>query len=306
MTMRKQRHCCRSLLLLLLSAAAFQECSCSSAARAFSISAPIENLEASVAASSAHGSVAAVSSQNQEEHVVIISFKPSETESVQQTHDIQKKPPQKKKKKKFGLKLSNTAVSRKQFGTSSISVMTGFAADVKHLTGVTLNQEESYQSLYSQAMTVDRIVRKLSCTIQQAARPQGGRPYGVQALIVGLDHQRKFQLYTVDPAGGWQHYGGGATAIGRGAPDIRSQLYKTLKKHVTKPSSEEDCDASKALRIAITSLVGKDVKDNDGDTDYTNKLEALLVWKSDSGSCCVSRIDDSEVDACLKLIKGEK
>ena len=176
--------------------------------------------------------------------------------------------------------------------------MTGFAADVQHLTRVTLSQVESHQMIYSHAMSVDRIVLKLSSFVQRAARVKGGRPYGVQALIVGLDAEGKFQLYTVDPAGGWQHYGGGATAVGQGAEDVRAQLYKAMQNATL---TNSDSGPNEALTRAVFSLVGKSVRDS-GDVDYSNKLEALLVWKSEIGSCCVSRIDDSEIQSCLKRI----
>jgi 20S proteasome alpha/beta subunit len=143
-------------------------------------------------------------------------------------------------------------------------------------------------------MSVDRIVRALSSTVQLAALAEGGRPFGVQALVVGLDKKDKLLLYTVDPTGGWQHYGGGATAVGRGAEKVRTLLYKAIKD----ASTSDDRGARVALRIAISALVEKPIK-NGGDND-ADKLEAVLVWKSKNGSCRLARILDSEVDSCLQ------
>jgi len=303
--MRKPRYLYSATFLFLsVVFKTLKECSCSSASGGLSVS-PIEHLEASVAASSAHASVAAVRSlQDNEEYVVIVTFKPSAKSILQQRQSqVNKKLTQ---QSRFGLKLSRlddtapAAFNRwTQLGGSSMCAMTGFASDVQHLTGVTLNQVESHQALYSHAMSVESIVRQLALVVQRAARSQGGRPFGVQALIVGLDVKGKFQLYTVDPTGGWLHYGGGATAVGRGAQDVRALLYTALKS----AASTRDDDSSEALRVAISSLIGKSLKDDDKNEDYSSKLEALLVWKSETGSCCVSKIGDTEIDACLKRIK---
>lgn len=304
--MKRPTSCsCITLLCLLVLLITPKESSSRPEGGRLSVS-PITHLASSVAASAAHGSVAAVRSleRDKQEYVVIVTFKPSKTAPLLQEPQTREKPTE----TRFGLKLSNAATQATasarwtQLGDSSVCVMTGFAADVQHLTGVTLKQVETRQCIYSHAMSVDRIVRALASTVQRAARFQESRPYGVQALVVGLDTQGKIQLYTLDPLGGWQHYGGGATAIGRGAQDVRAQLYKELMNATT---TEDEKDASEALRIAITSLVGESINEND-ETDYSDKMEALLVSKSESGSCCVSRIDDSEVDACLKRILEKK
>jgi 20S proteasome alpha/beta subunit len=178
--------------------------------------------------------------------------------------------------------------------------MTGFAADVQHLTRVTLKLVESHQMVTSHAMSVDRIVMALSSTVQLAALAEGGRPFGVQALVVGLDKNDKMLLYTVDPTGGWQHYGGGATAIGRGAEEVRTRLYKAIKDD----ASDDHSGAKAALRIAISALMEKPIKNwDDNDAD---KLEAILVWKSKNESCRLARIHDSEVDSCLQSVLDTK
>ena len=286
------------LLLLSVLLISFRGSKSSSVGGGLSIS-PVEHLEASVAASSAHGSVAAIKSvQDEQECVILVIFSPSKTIALQKVE--QKLPSQ----RRFGLKVSQEANTHQprwtQLGESSVCAMTGFASDIQHLTGVTLNQVESHQSLYSHAMSVDRIVRALAACVQRPARSKA-RPYGIQALIVGLDAQRKFQLYTVDPAGGWQHYGGGATAVGRGAEEVRAQLYKALKDRL----ATKDKDTKQALKMAISSLVGKSLDEDAISNDYSSKLEALLLWKSEEG-CCVSRIDDSEVMRCLKRMRRKE
>ena len=257
---------------------------------------PIKHLEASLAASSAHGTVVAVRSlQDQQECVVLVTHRPLDTTATRKHPNVADST-----QELFGLCISDepgTASWRwTQFGGSCVCAMTGFAADVQHLTRVTLRQVESHQTLYSHAMSVDRIVRALSFTLQRAALEEGGRPYGVQALVVGLDKKDKMLLYTVDPTGGWQHYGGGATAVGRGAEEVRTKLYKARRDAV----SSVHLGAKAALKIAISSLVEKPIKD--GGYNIADKLEALLIWKSEDGSCRLARILDSEVNSCLRSI----
>jgi 20S proteasome alpha/beta subunit len=122
----------------------------------------------------------------------------------------------------------------------------------------------------------------------------------VQALVVGLDKKGKMLLYTVDPTGGWQHYGGGATAVGRGAEEVRTQLYKAKKD----AASNDDLGARVVLRMAIASLLKNSVK-NDGN-NIADNLEAILVWKSENGSCRLAKIRDSELDSCLQSILDKK
>lgn len=294
-----------NLLVLLVILRLLSLCSSSSANGPFSLS-PIKHFEASVAASSARGSVAAIrSNQDDEEYVVVVTLRPSAVNKIPQS-STQQNEKDKATERKFGLALFKEPLSSAtstQLGGSSICVMTGFAADIKHLTGVSLEQVESHQALYSHAMSVDRVVRAFSSTVQRAARSQGGRPYGVQALIVGIDSNGSFQLYTVDTTGGWQHYGGGATAVGRGAKEVRARLYKEMKNGTL---TDNDGTVSEALRIAIVSLLGDSSKDDEKEKDVANKLEALLVWKSNHNSCCVRRIDDSVVKVCLKRMKDKE
>ena len=272
---------------------------------------PIKHLEASVAASSARGSVAAIRCiQDNQECVVVVSLRPSTT-----VNNLKSTPPavnEKLTEKLFGVKtktlssLQTPASFCIQLGGSCTCTMTGFAADIQHLMGVAMEKVESHQALYSQSMSVDRIVRAIASTVQSAARSQGGRPYGIQALFVGLDSQGKFQMYTIDPTGGWQHYGGGATAVGRGAKEVRALLYKNIKNGTL--TEDSDGNVSNALRIAISSLVGESIKEGDNEEDFANnhKLEALLLWKTKRDECSMRRIDDSEVDSCLKQIREKE
>lgn len=296
------------VLLLVMGASSL--CSSSSAGGGLSVS-PIKHLEASVAASSARGSVAAIRcKQDNQECVVVVSLKPftlgNNFKPTQPTvHEEQME-------KMFGIKtraLSSSQIPASfciQLGSSCTGTMTGFAADIQHLMGVAMEKVESHRSLYSESMSVDRVVRAIASTVQRAARSQGGRPYGIQALFVGLDSQGKLQLYTIDPTGGWQHYGAGATAVGRGAKEVRALLYKQIKNGTLMKDS--DGNVSNALRMAISSLVGESIKESDNKENFANdhKLEALLVLKSSRNDCSMRRIDDSEVYSCLKQISEKE
>lgn len=254
-----------------------------------SVVSPIQNLEASLAASMAQSTTIAVKS---EDDCVILAYQSSNDPSSKLL--VRAKESVSKSFEKDGLVLcsspdsSFTSVSSRWrlLAPDCFCTMTGFAADVAHLTKVLAKIAESHQALYLEYLPVAKCVRSLSSILQRAAQRDGGRPYGIQALLVGLDNDRTngggFQVYSCDPTGLSRHFPSGQAVIGRHAESIRKEL-----------SGSSPNDAKAALRICLQAILKASKDDNFAIRidDDAHAWEALLLWKSASGDCEVAQID---------------
>jgi len=138
-------------------------------------------------------------------------------------------------------------------GESVVCAATGFAPDVRHVMRVVARSESQNQhylakhSYRDAPVDVHSMVRDtLAERLRVAALSDGGRPLGVQCLVVGCGRRTPhhettcWNLHVVDPTGHWRHYGGGATAIGKHASLIRTKLHSLLYgTAATTPSSNE-------------------------------------------------------------------
>jgi hypothetical protein len=138
---------------------------------------------------------------------------------------------------------------------------TGFAPDADHL-GVAAGRVLSRISVFdadagggggSKSVDPHRLVREdLSAMMIYAAMSDGGRPLGLQLLVVRTsalsssplrrrrttattmkeeeDELLSLELYTVDPSGGWRSCAGSGTAVGRGAEGVRSFLLRRRRR----------------------------------------------------------------------------
>ena len=88
------------------------------------------------------------------------------------------------------------------------------------------------------------VVRRVSIHTDYYVKSTGGRPWGVQLLVIGQSvlsttaataaeptghHSSSLEMYILDPSGGWRSYCDsssriGGTAVGRGAERVRSCL----------------------------------------------------------------------------------
>jgi 20S proteasome alpha/beta subunit len=180
-----------------------------------------------------------------------------------------------------------------------LCAMTGLAADVDFLSRSLQKQMDWQRVVYEGSFvgTARQLVRHLSEMLQRATESYGGRPFGVQALVVGQSStEHMLQLYTVDPSGGFRHWGTG-TAIGRGASLVRKQLYGILSEHGT----PHPANAADALQVALKAsfLTMKETNTNVDNDSY----QALLVWTDDRDRVCVGAIDDDDVRKCIERVR---
>ena len=111
-----------------------------------------------------------------------------------------------------------------------LATFTGFTPDVHHLSLRLAKSYSNHLHLYGgMPMRTDKVAQSLADVVRSAASGEG-RPYGVQALVVGdRPRSQQLQLYTIDPAGGCTHWSGGGTAIGKDAELVRKCLVRCLR-----------------------------------------------------------------------------
>lgn len=107
---------------------------------------------------------------------------------------------------------------------------TGFTPDVHHIILRMAKIYSNHMFLYGGIpMRSDKVSRALADVLRSEASGEG-RPYGLQALVVGdRPKSKELQLYTIDPAGGCTHWSGGGTAVGKDAELVRKCLLRCLR-----------------------------------------------------------------------------
>ncbi|KAL7460194.1 hypothetical protein ACHAXS_000656 [Conticribra weissflogii] len=176
---------------------------------------------------------------------------------------------------------------------------TGFAPDAQHILNVAAGRILSRASIYDANLSgngrsgksVDphKLVREdLSSILSDAAMSEGGRPLGLQLLVVGQSTlsfpsaSSALEIYTIDPSGGWKNWHGIGATIGRGAERVRSSLLRR--------SSYDDFDGFKlfswkmALEKAMSAAVAVFDLDSDGYYDDTaNRIDQTTKLRLTGG-----------------------
>ena len=161
----------------------------------------------------------------------------------------------------------------------------GFAPDADHMLSVAAGRVLSRLSVYDaphpasrygsrRGVDPHRLVRDdISPSMIDASMSDGGRPYGVQLLVVGpsalssrrnananAKDDRSLEIYTVDPSGGWRSWVGGGTALGRGAEGVRSYLLRRqMTRHpAVSMATEGTSRASSTTTTTSTSTTTND------------------------------------------------
>lgn len=172
--------------------------------------------------------------------------------------------------------------------------MTGLSSDVDHVTRVLQKHVQDHRGIFDEAslpMPVSGIAKWLAETVRSAAKWNGGRPYGLQALLVGREDSQNLSVYSVDPSGAWRHWGSGCTAIGRNSEDIRQQLHDELQEEPA------NLNPLRSLKVALKALLlaTRAASVNQDNDDYN----AVLVWVDPGGSQCrVATVDSRALKAC--------
>jgi 20S proteasome alpha/beta subunit len=187
--------------------------------------------------------------------------------------------------------------------------MTGLASDVDYLSRTLQKQANVHRTIYeaSHALATLKVVRNLADLLQEAVQWQGGRPFGVQALVVGMDRTvsntatatTRLNLFSLDPSGGFRHWGS-ATAIGRGAQQVRKHLYESLISKKKQAPSNGKGALDEAMRACMTAM-----REASYNLDL-DQYEALFVWtEADGQTMRVATIDPDQVQECQQMLQKE-
>lgn len=166
---------------------------------------------------------------------------------------------------------------------------TGFAPDADYILNVAAGRIFSRISIYdtpsslskSSTKSVDphRLVREdLAPMMMDATMSGGGRPFGVQLLVVGqsaLSQQSSndcpLEIYTIDPSGGWRSCIGSGTAVGRGAEKVRGLLRESHRSETDEDTTVEPINIPQgwrgALDIAMMAAIEAMEQDENSDDD---------------------------------------
>lgn len=207
-----------------------------------------------------------------------------------------------------------------------IMAATGFASDAEHLINVAAGRVLSRISIYdapassslASGKSVDphRLVREdVSSMMIDAAMSDGGRPWGVQLLVIGqsaLSRSQILDIYTIDPSGGWRHRHGTMAAIGRGAERITalsSSLEEDLTKHASKSSGWR-----RALDVAMNAAINtfeknEDTSNIDTSTNPKERYSAVVIFGNCGGRRTSSRcaaVCPDVIEECYKCHLPER
>jgi 20S proteasome alpha/beta subunit len=193
-------------------------------------------------------------------------------------------------------------------GSTAVCSMNGFVPDVDFLTRFLQQLVEDYRTtnennslVNTVPMSTIKLVQYLADELQNACQWQGGRPFGVQAILVGKDTfggiSTSLSIYTVDPSGGYRRWIGG-TAVGWHGNLIR----KKMLDYRHSPNKKYNIlDALSALTIGLQASIFSQNNESERESD---QYEALLVWQA-NGNLCVAMIDPSQIEETKKSILSQ-
>jgi 20S proteasome alpha/beta subunit len=210
-----------------------------------------------------------------------------------------------------------------------VMAATGFASDAEHLLNVAAGRVLSRISVFDapsstsimSGKSVDphRLVREdVSSMMIDAAMSDGGRPWGVQLLVIGQsalsrNQNQLLDMYTIDPSGGWRYRHGKIAAIGRGAENLQKNIKSssaTTKSTISGWRGSLDV----AMNAAINTFeMNEDDVSNDDDMlniDPTERYSAVVIFANSNGgrrtSKCAAVCPDVITECYRRLAEGEK
>jgi 20S proteasome alpha/beta subunit len=219
---------------------------------------------------------------------------------------------------------SSSADVRVQFGPSwlafemSLCAMTGLASDVEHLSRVMQRQVDGHFNVYQKSPTTHVMRHTISRLLQQTTSSQGGRPFGAQILLLGCDGLTNTAadrhpsatadgdsvcFYTIDPSGSWQSWGGRGTAIGKFAPQVRTQLSKLVVKSIRDRSSKSD-GLMEGLKTIYTCWKLACKEENVINAREAEDYQVLVLWRDeDTQVCRLGIIEEEYLNTILESVE---
>ena len=211
-----------------------------------------------------------------------------------------------------------------------VMAATGFASDAEHLLNVAAGRVLSRISVFDapsstsimSGKSVDphRLVREdVSSMMIDSAMSDGGRPWGVQLLVIGQsalsrNQNQLLDMYTIDPSGGWRYRHGNIAAIGRGAENLQ----KNIKSSSTTSNKSTISGWKRSLDVAMNAAINTfEMNEDDVSNDYdmlnidpTERYSAVVIFANSNGgrrtSKCAAVCPDVITECYRRLAEGEK
>ena len=217
-------------------------------------------------------------------------------------------------------------------GSNAVCSMTGLASDIDYLTSTAQNLVDDHRYVYdgashaqSPSLPAGQLVQILTYVLQRETVFNDQRPLGVQVLLVGRDKPNiynsastggdgrgkkkknlpsTFTIITLDPSGGYRHWGGGA-AIGRNAASVRQQLHQNLVAASLADSTTIAKNGASTLEICLRSSVEARREEATVNGELSDHYEALLLWEDEAKQFSVASIDPKQVREVRQAIQAE-
>lgn len=162
--------------------------------------------------------------------------------------------------------------------------MTGFASDVRYLSRFLANLNMNYEHLHGRSsssaagnLSTLKTARALSSKIANVAMVSGARPYGVEAVVIGIG-----SICTTDPSGS-SHRWDKATAVGKYSHQIRKYLVELLCNNIDRDFRNELTEYPISIREALECAFQATLKAHkDVEGDFRNmspeQFECIVIW----------------------------
>mmetsp|Transcript_6837 Transcript_6837/g.9987 ORF Transcript_6837/g.9987 Transcript_6837/m.9987 type:complete len:278 (-) Transcript_6837:83-916(-) len=238
---------------------------------------PVHNLQASLTASIAHGTTVAM---RVDDSVIIVHRSPK---SMSKFQALQSKTSGSSFKKHGLTLLPFISHSRwSLLAPNLFCTMTGFSSDISHLMMVLSRTNELHHINFNQQLPLHKSVLSLSSILKDATKQKGGRPFGIEALLIGIDKDNEWQIYSCNPTGLYRHFSRGTSIIGRNHEQILKEIDK-------KGGVNIDMKSRDALKLCLSAMLAS--SDRTTESQYSDDtFEGLFLWKSDTDCCYISRI----------------
>lgn len=164
----------------------------------------------------------------------------------------------------------------------------GLIPDGRHFVNRGRDEAQSFKSLYKQPIGLEGLISRLGYYVQAYTCYNSVRPFGINAIVGGIDEDGP-KLYMVEPSGTYWGYYGAATGKGRQA--AKAELEKLDLPNI---------DAVQAVKEAarIIQLVHEDNKEKD--------YELEITWVSTTQTGGIHKIVPDDILEEAKLYATEQ
>ena len=186
-------------------------------------------------------------------------------------------------------------------GSHSICAMTGLALDVEHVCRMIQKKVDDHLFVYQESVTTHAMTQTLASFLQQACLSSGGRPYGVQCMLMGCDDidpsDGALCIYSMDPTGTWQSWKK-ATAIGKFGTDVRRLLAKKLQESpITELKAAVNCLLTSWKETCLDLGIDKNDKED---------CQVLVLQRDPKNKqkSCLFRVSKEQVDQMMQEVEA--